>query len=112
VADRASVQTQIPKDRSGVPVPVLGPDPDTALTNGTVNSGSQTHAIPSGSEIVEVAVSTDTWLLFTTSGGSVSNSTGMFLPSGVISYRVPEGATHIAVIQDSTSGRISITRMV
>jgi hypothetical protein len=98
----------LPKDDNGQPIPVLAPG---TVANAAVGASSATLAIPSGSKVVEVGASTDSWLVWGTSGSTSSNSTGMFFPKGVAVYSIPGGVTHIAHIQDSTAGRISITRL-
>ena len=103
------VRANIPRDLDDVPIPVLSPG---SLTNAAVTVSSLASAIPSGAEIVEIASSTDCYILFTTSGGSVTSSTGQVFPKGVNNYRVPAGATHVAHIRDSADGRISITRLI
>lgn len=103
-----AVSANIPRDLDDVPIPVLAP---AALTNAAVAVASAVAALPTGAEIVEVASNTDCYILFTTSGGSVSSTTGQVFPKGVANYRVPLGATHLAHIRASEDGRISITRM-
>lgn len=104
-----NVDSILPRDGDDHPIQVLAP---SSLTNAAVGASSTASALPSGADIVEIGVNTDSWLLFGTSGSTVSNSTGHYMPKGCAIYRVPAGATHLCHIQDSASGRISILKLV
>lgn len=104
-----AVYAHVPRDLDDVPIQTLAP---STITNAAVGAASVVSALPSGAEIVEVAMDTDGYILFTTSGGSVSASTGQVFPKGVGVYRVPREATHVAHIRNTDSGRISITKLV
>ena len=101
---------KLPRDLDNHAIQLLTPD-HASIANEDVDGSSDVLALPSGAEIVLIAANTDCWILFTTSGGSVSNSTGEFFPKGAVVYPVPAGATHLAHIQDSEGGRISITKL-
>jgi hypothetical protein len=107
MADRTT-DTQLAYDTDGSAIQVLAPG---TPTNAAVGGSSAVTAIPTGAEILEISASTDCFILFTTSGGSVASTSGMFFPKGAAVYRVPSGATHVAHIQDSASGRIALTAL-
>lgn len=90
-------------------VQVLTPDHST-IVNAATSGTSAVSALPSGANIVEIAVTEDTWILFTTSGGSVASTTGEFMPKGAKVVGVPSDATHIAYLQDTTAGRITVVK--
>jgi len=103
-----NVLGRLPKDADNNPIQALAPG---TIANAAVGAGSSALALPAGAEVVEVGASTDCWLVFGTSGVTSSNSTGLFMPKGAVVWRVPLGATHVAHIQDSASGRISVTKL-
>lgn len=103
------VDAILPRDNDSYPIQCLAP---STITNGPISSSSAVLVLPSGASIVEVGVSSDCWLLWGTSGSTVTTSTGMFMPKGSAIYRVPDGVTHIAAIQDTVSGRLSITKLI
>lgn len=103
----------LPTDADAQAIQALAPG---TVVNDDIDGTTDNSALPSGTAsgagIVEVSTNTDCWILFGGSGVTVSNSTGMFFPKGTAVYRVPDTATHIAYIQDSAAGRISITSLV
>lgn len=109
MASPKNIDSILPRDKDNHPIQVLAP---STLVNAAVGGSSVATALPSGGQVVDVATNTDCWVLFGTSGSTVSNSTGTFLPKGAVVWRVPDGATHLCHIQDSASGRISVTKMV
>ena len=96
-------------DSNAQGIQALAPD---AIANAAVGAASAVTAIPTGAEIVEVATTTDSYIEFGTSGTSVASTTGMFFPKGAAVYHVPLGATHVAHIRASASGRITITKLI
>lgn len=105
-----NIQAAMPRDRDNAPVQVLTPD---TITNAAVGGSSVATALPAGAEVVEVVSSTDCWVKFGTSGVSVASTSGMYLAAGATAvWRIPENATHLAHIQASSGGRISITKLV
>lgn len=103
------VDVILPRDNDSYPVQCLAP---STVTNGPVTGSSAVLIMPTGASIVEVGVSTDCWVVWGTSGSTSTTSTGMFMPKGSGVFRVPDGVTHIAAIQDTASGRISITKLI
>lgn len=89
------------------PVPVLGFAGVLALTAGAV---SVNGAIPSGAYIVRVAAVNDCYIAFGNSGVVASGASSLF-PKGSELLKVPAGATHIAVIQHTTGGAVTVTDM-
>lgn len=104
-----SVDALLPRDKDNEPIQVLTP---STITNAAVVVTSTASALPTGAQIVEVSTSTDSYILFGTSGSTVANTTGQFHPKGISLYTVPTGSTHLCHIRDTADGRISITKMV
>ncbi len=104
---------ELPTDRSDAPVQVLAPG---TIVNDDVDATTDRSVLPTGTSlgtgVVEVAVSNDTYIAFGTSTITVTTANGQFIPKGVSVYRVPDDAIHLAYIQSTTEGRITITAIV
>lgn len=69
-----------------------------------VGAASSADVIPSGAKIIRVGIDTDCWIKFGTSGVTVTSTNGHYFPAGVEFFVVPDGATHLANIQHTSSG--------
>lgn len=95
------------KDKWGEEIPVLGPGSTLTLTAGAASSNG---ALPAEAFVVRVAAVNDCYINFGTSGVTASG-TSVFFPKGSELFKVPAGATHMAVIQHTTGGVVSVTVM-
>lgn len=101
----------LPLDQNSTPVQILGYG---AVAADDTDGSSDRVALPTGATegtIVRIASTTDIYVAFGTSSVTAGASDHLF-PSGVEIVQVPDDATHIAYIQVSAAGRISITRMI
>jgi hypothetical protein len=96
-------------DTNGNPIPALRIG---TIVNDSVSGTSRESTIPTGARIVEIAANTDCWVLIGVAGATVSNTTGFFFPKGAAIYAVGQLQTSVQYIQDSATGRISITELV
>lgn len=103
-----NVDSSLPRDPDDHPIQVLAPG---APTNVALAGTSTATELPAGSEIIELGLSEDGYVLFGTSGATSSFSTGMFIPKGLVVYRVPRDATHLAHIAASATGRLTIWKL-
>lgn len=99
----------LPKDADAQPIQVLRP---STIVNVATSNSSTATPLPSGADLVEIAVTEDAYIEFGLTGTTAASSSSMFFPKGVAVYRVPIGATHLAHIRDTTNGRISITKLI
>lgn len=85
----------------------IAPDPAQVAT-GTAGAASSRITLPSGAEVVRVACINDLYFRF---GDSTVTAAGTdsFMPKGVEVFKVPSGATHLAIIQHTTGGVVSVT---
>lgn len=102
------VQPVMLPDPNGNPIPALR---ISTIVNDSVSGASRESTIPTGAKIIEIASNTDCWVLIGAAGATVSNSTGFFFPKGAAIYAVGP-AVAVQYIQDSASGRISITELL
>lgn len=107
-----TTKTKLPQDEDSTPIQVLAPD-ESSIATFALAATTNVTALPSNSEIVEVAVTGNCKFVFGASGVSAATGTRRLLCAGVYVYKVPSGATHFdAVTVDGSSGRISVTRMI
>lgn len=104
-------QPHLPRDRNDNAIQVLTPD-DTTVAQVAFGAGNQTAPLPTDSTIVEV-VSTDFCrIAFGDETVDATVGTRRIFPPGGAVYRVPSGATRVAVTQIGTStGFVTVTRM-
>jgi hypothetical protein len=101
----------IPRDRLGHALQAVAPDPSTNI-NGTAAGTTSRITLPTGAEVVRVACINDLYFRF---GDSAVNAAGTdaFMPKGAEVFRVPlvagVRATHLAIIQHTTGGVVSVT---
>lgn len=97
-----------PIDNNGRPIPVLRA---ATIINTDVDGTTDRTLLGTTAAIFEVAATVDCWLRFGDSTVTVAATTGMFFPKGVAVYSVSEAQTHLAYIDNGTTGRISITEL-
>jgi hypothetical protein len=97
----------LPKDAFGEEIPVLAPGATVTLTAG---AASTNVALPPDDFVLRVAAVNDCYINFGTAGVTASG-TSMFFPKGSELFALPNGATHMAVIQHTTGGVVSVTVM-
>lgn len=97
----------MPYDANGEAVQTLFP---TSPTNASTSGTSARVAIPDDSDVVRVASTEAVYLKFGDSA-VVATSSDILFPAGVEVFKVPETYTHVAFIQVSSAGTISICKM-
>lgn len=112
------VKAVLPRDSDNAPIPTLQPVEGTVV-NFVLAATTNPHALPSGAEIVEVAVTGNAQFAFgTTNGVTAAGAGARVLTPGVYIYRVPLTSNGTpygyfdAVTVDSSSGRVSVTRLI
>ena len=101
----------MPDDQNGDAIQTLAPE---NTSNVTVTGSSSSTSLPSATvsgDVVRLASDQDCYVEFGGSGVSASASSLLFM-AGVEFFKVPLGATHVAALQLSTAGVLTITRMV
>lgn len=102
----------LPVDANARPIQVLSPDETTVATFALATTSNPT-ALPTGAEIVEVAVTGNCKFAFGTSGVNATVGNVRILTPGVYTYHVPKGADHFdAVTVGGSTGNISVAKMV
>lgn len=104
--------TELPTDRKAHPIQVLAPDATASIAT---SAGSSNVAIPAGTVVAMLSATQSSWIEFGTSSGvtaSVATSPSFLLPAGGVAVRIPDGATHMAAIQNDTAGRVCLTKLV
>lgn len=95
-------------DQNGYPVQALAPSTTAILTAGAT---STRVALPTGAQLVRLAAINDCYVAFGDSNVVASGSNMLFTKGSEI-FEVPAGATHVAVIQHTTGGAVTVTMMV
>ena len=77
----------------------------------TVNSASvEAASFSSGVSIIRLFSTVDAWIAFNTSPTAVAEGAGsMFLPGGIVEYFEIKSGEKLAVIRNSTTGKLYIT---
>jgi hypothetical protein len=92
----------------GNPIQSLAPMVTVSLAIGVASVNA---ALPAGAEVVRIAANNKCFIKFGTVG-VVATGADLVFPIGSEVFRVPTGATHIAVIQDGAStGLANVTSM-
>lgn len=102
----------LPPDKHGEPIQVLSPHSSTAVVTGSASSARV--ALPTGAQILEISLSGSMHIRFGDSSVDAA-TTDFFLPEGFVgTYKVPDGATHLAAIWTSgeTGGNVYIHKLV
>lgn len=97
----------LPKDQNGFPIQALAPAP-TRNINGTIGAASARVALPASSDVVRLCATADCYIRFGDSAVNAANSDAIFVKGAEI-LKIPTGATHLAFLQVSTGGSISVT---
>lgn len=84
---------------------------DTLAYTGTTARVELPTGTPGNEEVFRIAASTACYVAFGDSTVEAS-ATDVYFPSGVETVKVPTGATHIAALQVSDAGTLSVTEMV
>lgn len=109
--------TELPRDADNAPIQTLAPVEST-VAGFLLAATSNPTALPSGAEIVEVAVTGNCKFAFGASGVNATTGTARVLTPGVYIYRVPFTAYNVladhfdAVTVDGSTGRVTVARMV
>ena len=101
----------IPIDVNGFPIQTLALGTTVTLS---VAGTTARVALPAGAsheDIVRVACNTDCYIAFGDSTVEATSSDALFT-TGVEAFKVPQNTTHIAAIQVSASGNMTITEMI
>lgn len=105
--------TRLAVDDSGHPIQMIGQGNRQNVAIGATSSRTAT-AFEATTNAVQIVGTSDCWYAFGDS--SVESATtganlGSYLPAGAILYQRVEKAvdTHVAVIQDSAAGTLSVT---
>lgn len=104
---------QLPTDKNAIALQILSPAYASAV-NGTIVATSQRVALPTDSEILFITNTQDMWVAFGTGSiVAVSQASGTFLLlAGERPLQKPSGATHLAVIRNTTDGLFSVTCLI
>ena len=100
----------VPVDQNGFPIQTLGLAATVTLS---VAGTSDRVALPPGAsheDIVRVACNTDCYIAFGDVTVVATTNDALFT-QGVEAFKVPDGVTHIAAIQESASGIMTITEL-
>lgn len=96
-------------DQLGNPIQVLAP---ATTVKAAITASSARVALPTDSEVVRVAADGNCYIAFG-NGSVVATANDILFPVGSEMFRVPAGATNIAVIQDgAATGSLVVTSMV
>jgi hypothetical protein len=107
----AYMNADLPKDVDGHSIQTLAPVEDTVV-QAVITAGNQRITLPTGANIVEVAANDVCRIKFGDSAVDASSGTVRIFPPGAAVYRVPAGATHLAVTQVGTSsGFLTVCEM-
>ena len=104
--------TMQPQDRNQDSIPVLAQE---AVVNTVAGPVSVEVAIPGQSypPVVRVYAAQDTYILFTPTGTAATPVNATLVGAGSITdWSVKAGDTHIAVLQGTSGGAVSITSLV
>lgn len=97
-------------DANGKFIQALSPDTSNT-TSVAIDASSVQLTLPSNTEVIRCAADADCFILFGTDPTATDEA--MLFPSGVEVFRVPNGATKIAVIQSgSSTGTFNVTKLV
>lgn len=102
----------VPIDQNGFPIQTLALG--NTVVKLTVSGTSARGTLPFGAsheDIVRIACNTDCYINFGDSTVEATSTDSLFT-AGVEAFKVPQGATHIACIQESAGGVMTITEMI
>lgn len=90
------------RDVNGVPVQALRPTPSTAV-GGEITGSSDSVAIPANAKLIRIAATGDCYINFGTVSVTAADTDVLF-PTGVELFSLDPAWTHIAWINDGSSG--------
>ena len=100
----------VTKDVNNHPIQAVEPV-SASVAKASISGSSVQLTIPTGSVLIRCASNNNCYIEFGTNPTATTNS--MLFPAGVEIFRVPAGATKIAVIQDgAVTGTFQVTKMV
>jgi hypothetical protein len=102
----------VPVDQNGFPIQTLALSSTTVKI--TVGAASVRVALPSGAsheDIVRIACNTDAYIAFGDSTVVATESDALFT-AGVEAFKIPQTATHVAALQESAGGLMTLTEMI
>lgn len=106
-------QPEAPLDKvKQTTIDAFTPDPN-GVVNKAYTETTDNVALPTNTVIFRLYTPTDIWYRLGDASVTVANDNGTFLASG--SFELPianKNFTHIAIIQDSVSGSINITKLI
>lgn len=99
-----------PRDANGIPIPALTPLGDPLVL--TADATADTGEIPDHRGVVQVANAVGIRFAFHPSA-TAADTNDPYLPAGVYTMKVPEGATHFSVIEAvvDTDGTVTVTAL-
>lgn len=101
---------RLPSDQNGTPIQVLSPAAASTVAL-TAGAASVNAALPTNCEVIRVACINDCYVNFGTAGVTASGAHMLFTKGSEL-FDVPAGATHVAVIQHTTGGAVTVTPML
>lgn len=101
---------RLPSDQNGTPIQVLAPATAATVVL-TAGATSVRAALPANCEVVRVAAVNDCYVAFGDSN-VVASGANMLFTKGSELFDIPIGATHMAVIQHTTGGAVTVTPML
>lgn len=106
--------SNLPRDQRGFPIQALAPNP-AAVVSVAIGAASARVAFPAGvtaGDVVRVAANNKCFIKFGTVA-VVATGTDSLFPIGTELFKIPDGCTDLAVIQDgAVTGLVTITQMV
>lgn len=97
------------RDVMGCPIQTLAPSGVATLS---IGAASLSAALPSNRDVFRLAATASCFVRFGTSGVVATNADHLLTP-GVEVFKVPQGATHVAVVQSGAAvGVASVSGMV
>lgn len=100
----------LPRDARATPVQALAPGTSLTITT----SGTSSRAtLPVDAAVVMISSTESAWIAFgdNTINAAVGGTGSFLLPGGGVTVAVPEGSTHVAAIQHSTSGSVCVVEV-
>jgi len=107
----AYMNADLPKDVDGHSIQTLAPVEST-VAQVVIAGGNQRVALPTGANIIEIACNDVCRIKLGDSTVDATSGTSRIFPPGAAVYRVPSGATHLAVTQvGASSGFVTVCEM-
>lgn len=98
----------LPTDQNSMPIQVLSVDFLNSVV-GSIGVASARVLVPVATKIIQISNTQDMWVKFGTVAVNASAAGGSVLfVAGERVIQTPEGITHMAFIQDSTTGNVCV----